>query len=70
MSYPLGSIPPNYKPLYEHLSKRREEGHTSWHTTFTGIEEVIGDSLPLQLGRGEYSGLTFVSRDVLQRLGF
>ena len=42
----LDSLPPKYRPLYAHLVKRREDGHSTWHTTFGAIEEVIGDTLP------------------------
>ena len=38
----LDSLPPKYGPLYAHLVKRREDGHSTWHTTFGEIEEVIG----------------------------
>ena len=35
-----------YKPLYEYLVKKRQEGYTSWHTSFGEIESIIGDPLP------------------------
>ena len=35
-----------YKPLYEFLVKIRQEGWTSWHTSFAEIESIIGASLP------------------------
>ena len=35
-----------YKPLYEHLVKMRQEGHTYWHASFTEIECIIGAPLP------------------------
>ena len=35
-----------YEPLYEYLVKKREEGHTFWHTSFAEIEGIIGASLP------------------------
>ena len=35
-----------YAPLYEHIRNLDERGCRDWHTTFTEIEKVIGDSLP------------------------
>jgi len=35
-----------YAPLHEHIRKLDERGCGEWHTTFTAIEKVIGDSLP------------------------
>ena len=35
-----------YKPLHDYLVKKREEGQTSWHTSFAEIESIIGASLP------------------------
>lgn len=35
-----------YKPLYDYLVKKRQEGCTSWHTSFAEIESIIGASLP------------------------
>lgn len=35
-----------YGPLYEHLLRKRQEGHTSWHASFEEIESIIGAALP------------------------
>lgn len=35
-----------YKPLYRYLVKKRQEGRTSWHATFTEIEAIIDAPLP------------------------
>ena len=35
-----------YAPLQEHIRNLDERGCRDWHTTFTEIEKVIGDSLP------------------------
>ena len=35
-----------YKPLYEYLVKKRQEGHTSWNASFSEIECIIGALLP------------------------
>ena len=42
----LDSIPPKYRPLYDCLVKKRDEGHTSWQASFKDVEDVICDSLP------------------------
>ena len=39
-------VTPKYRPLYDCLVKKREEGHMSWHVSFKDVEYVIGDSLP------------------------
>ena len=35
-----------YRPLYDYLVKRRQEGQTSWCASFEDIETVIGAALP------------------------
>ena len=35
-----------YRPLYEYLVEKRQEGQTSWHASFAEIEKVIGTALP------------------------
>ena len=35
-----------YKPLYEYLVKKSQEGHASWHTSFAEIERIIRAPLP------------------------
>lgn len=35
-----------YRPLYDYLVAKRQEGCTSWHTSFAEIESIIGASLP------------------------
>ena len=35
-----------YKPLYKYLVNRRQEGHISWHTSFSEIEGIIEAPLP------------------------
>ena len=42
----LDSIPPKYRPLYDCLVKKRDEGHTSWQASFKDVEDVICDLLP------------------------
>ena len=40
-----------YAPLQEHIRNLDERGCKEWHTTFTEIEKVIGDSLPYSARR-------------------
>ena len=35
-----------YKPLYVYLVKKRQEGYTSWRTSFAELESILGASLP------------------------
>ena len=35
-----------YKPLYEYLLKKRQEGCTYWSASFPEIESIIGAPLP------------------------
>lgn len=35
-----------YAPLQEHIRKLDERGGREWHTTFTEIEKILGNSLP------------------------
>ena len=41
-----GIVRGKYKPLYEHLLKIRQEGLAEWNTSFSEIEQIIGNSLP------------------------
>lgn len=35
-----------YRPLYEHLLRRHQEGYASWRASFEEIERIIGAALP------------------------
>lgn len=35
-----------YKPLYDFLLKKREDGYTRWSATFSMVEAVLGSRLP------------------------
>ena len=50
---PVAPIPPlsgkmtgKYKPLYNYLVRRRQEGHTPWHASFKDVETIVGAPLP------------------------